>query len=205
MTKTLGIVIAATVFAFSVHSAQAGLPEELRKCAAITDVAKRVACYDGLAAKDAASEAEKNKSRWSVTTTTSPITDRKDVFLRRRSDQTIKTSILGQASPVFLIQCINKKTSVAVNWDFIVGGGTLPVTYRIDSGKPETVNVTVADNFRSISSVSSERSVEFLKSLLGKKRLAVQITALSHGQVSAVFNVTGLETIITPLRKSCGW
>lgn len=178
---------------------------DLGHCAAITDDGKRLACYDVLASKTKSTSTGKAATGWRVGSVVSPVTDSTDVYLQRRSEGTVQTDVFGEAHPIFLIQCVNKKTAVAVNWEFIVGGGTIPVTYRIDDQDPKVADIRISDDFRSIVSWDSDRVVAFLKSLLPAKKLAVQITPLSQAPVAIVFDTTGLAAAIAPLRKACGW
>lgn len=208
MSRTLWIALALALVTLQARSALADLSSDLKDCTAISDATKRLACFDILAeraAVDASAGAAKKKTGWRVATTVSPMTDKQEVFLQRRSENTVETDVFGEAHPVFAIQCLNGKTSVAVNWGFIVDGGTIPVTYRIDAEEPKTGMIKVSDDFRSIAAWESDPVIAFLKNLIGKKKLAVQVTALSQGPVRAVFDVTGLEKAISPLRKACGW
>ena len=208
MFKTFLISLALTAAALSVEPARADTTSDMKACAAISDASKRLACFDVLVEKitvDSAAGAGKNKSGWIVASAVSPITDRNEVFLQRRSQNTVETDVFGVAHPVFLAQCLSGKTSVAVNWGFIVDGGTIPVTYRIDEDEPKTVAIKVSDDFRSIASWDSDRAVRVLKTLIGKKTFAVEVSALSQGPVRAVFDMTGMEKAIAPLRKACNW
>lgn len=206
--KTFFIALSFTVAALGADSAFADPSSDMKACATISDASKRLACFDVLAEKitlDGAAGTEKNKPGWSVASTVSPITDQNEVFLQRRSQNSVETDVFGVVHPVFLAQCLSGKTSVAVNWGFIVGGGTIPVTYRIDEGEPKTVAIKVSDDFRSIASWDSDRAVAVLKALIGKKTFAVQVTALSQGPMRAVFDMAGLDKAIAPLRKACNW
>ena len=208
LLKTAPLVLFIFLLYFNGSSALADLPDELHDCAIISNTKSRLSCYDVLSAKydsRRGSNLRPATSKWKVTTAVSPISDMQDVFLQLRSEKPVQTDVFGEAHPILVIQCVNRKTNVAVNWEFIVGGGTIPLTYRIDEEKPETVEIKVSDDFRSVVSWNNKETIEFLKTLSQKDRLAVQITAMSQGAMTAVFDVKGLDTVITPLRKSCGW
>jgi type VI secretion system VasI family protein len=202
-----------TILTFAVtltvsSTASADLTGALKECAAIADPNKRIVCFDTLAkevALTATEKREKKVSGWSVVSKVSPMTDKREVFLQRSSRESIKTDVFGEAHPVFLIHCRDGKTAVGVNWGFIVDGGTIPVTYRLDGEASKTVPINVSDDFRSIASWNNDRSVVFLKTLLKKKKLAIQVTALTQGPITAVFDLEGLEKSIAPLRLACGW
>jgi type VI secretion system protein VasI len=191
-----------------VGPAFADLSGDLKQCVVVKDASKRLACFDVLAEKanlEGSSGATRQKSGWSLASSVSPLTDKSEVFLQKSSEKPVETDAFGIARPIFRIQCLNGKTSVAVDWGFIIDGGIIPVTYRIDADEPKTVAINVSDDFRSIASWDSARAIAFLKTLIGKKQLAIQVTALSQGPVRAVFDMTGLEKAVLPLRKACSW
>ena len=198
----------AVAFFLPISPSGAALLGELEACSKVQDVTKRAACYDVLTAKYKdiqPADLLNPNTKWHVSTHVSPITDTSDVYMHRNSRKTVQTDIFGEAHPMLLIQCVNGQTSIAVNWEFIVGGGTLPLTYRVDDAQPVTAEVKVSDDFRSIVSWSSERSIEVIKTLLGKEKVALQITPLSQQPVAVVFDLEGLEKAVQPLRKSCNW
>jgi type VI secretion system protein VasI len=207
----LKIIAIALVLAANLHLsnvAAAGASDGLKKCAAIADSAKRIVCYDALASQYGTTpkaSRDKKGTKWSVATEVSPITDSTDVFLQLRADNTIVTDVFGEAKPTFIVQCVNGKTSAAINWGFIIGGGKTPVTYRVDSQRAVVANVNISDNFRAIVSFNEKRLIKFLKLLLGKKKLAVQVNALSQGPVTTIFDVSDFDKAVVPLRQSCSW
>ena len=206
--RTFSLPALAVAFFFQIAPSGAALLGELEACSKVEDVAKRAACYDVLTAKykDIQRADLLNPiTKWHVSTHVSPITDTSDVYIHRESRETIETDVFGEAHPMLLIQCVNGQTSISVNWEFIVGGGTLPLTYRIDDAEPVTAEVKVSDDFRSIVSWSDERSIEVIKLLLDKEKVALQITPLSQQPLAVVFDLGGLEKAIQPLRKSCNW
>lgn len=207
----LRIIAIALVLAANLHLsniAAAGASDGLKKCAAIADTAKRIVCYDALASQYGTPPKvgrDKIGTKWSVATEVSPITDSTDVFLQLRADKPIVTDVFGEAIPIFIVQCVNGKTSAAIDWGFIIGGGKTPITYRVDDQRAEAANVNISDNFRAIVSFDEKRLIKFLKLLLGKKKLAVQVNALSQGPVTTVFDVSDYEKAVVPLRQSCSW
>ena len=54
-------------------------------------------------------------------------------------------------------------------------------------------------------SIVSFRAISFLKSLIGKKRLAIRTSPDGKKTIEKAFNIEGIEKVIPIIQKECGW
>ena len=188
-------IIFAIFFPFTVN-VSAQIPAQ--ECAQIIENDTRLACYDMLFKPEkSVNQASVN---WTVETNTNPLDDSNTVLLYTVSSE-------GQSRwrrPITLIlRCRSNKTELFINWQDYLGRDTTHVTTRIGSGDAETKSWGLSTDNEA--TFYPNNDVRFIKELLGNDRLVAQTTPFNESPITAIFNISGLNEAITPLRDECEW
>ena len=65
--------------------------------------------------------------------------------------------------------------------------------------------VQVSKDHKKIESLSEDRVIFRIKEMFRKSRLTARVTRQGEKPLAVTFNISGLESAIKPLRKSCNW
>ena len=103
---------------------------------------------------------------------------------------------------VFVVRCHRRETKAFILWNEFVGA-TPRVEYRIDEQAPKEQIWNSASN--GMASFFPGRVIEFLKKLEGNNQLTAKVTPKGRHVTMATFDITGIETALTPIKKACRW
>lgn len=213
------ILLAMTFFTMSIGTGIAENSASMKRCAALTSDAVRLACYDALAKTNPENDnkvTEDNDqlittpvdtSSWRVTSETSPVDDTTKVFLTSPALEESRGKYGKPSRFTLMIACRENSTNIWVHF----GGHFMSdyqhgrVTYRVDKKTAQRKQFKESNNHEALGLWNGGASIPFIKSLFGANRLFVQATPHSESAVDAEFDITGLETAIQPLRESCNW
>ena len=135
--------------------------------------------------------------KWVVTQKKSAMGDRSTVFVRLLRDggsQDLDGSLFGML-------CKDNETGVVFGFSGkSLGNGEKIFEYKIDDQPIKKENWLAVDTF-----MYSLTSIPFLKSLVGKKRLAVRGYPADGGSVEMVFDIEGIERVLPLIQIECGW
>ncbi|MCV2881658.1 type VI secretion protein [Actibacterium sp. XHP0104] len=220
MSRTLSITLRALGLACILAApAMADTPET---CAAITANADRLACFDALFpaveatpntpvdapnTPQATPPAPAVNPRWVTSIKTSPLDDSTNVILLNEALETNRGRFGRDTRFSLLIACRENTTSI---W-FHFGGHFMSdyqhgtVTYRLDKDPVQSKRLTESNNNEALGLWSGGSAIPFIKTLLGHDRLYLRATPHSESAMDAEFDISGLETAITPLREACNW
>ena len=185
----------------SAVSSSAQTTAQIAECAAVANDIGRLQCYDALAASigTAPDASVSSDSNWIVNDKTNPIDDTRTVALLLRSAS--GTSRGGQ--PIGLIlRCQSGDTTVFINWSDYLGSEANVLT-RVGTDEAATRRWSLSTD--SQATFAPGNNIEFIQRLLGADRLVAQVTPYSESPVTAIFDLTGIETALAPLREACGW
>ncbi|WP_196223211.1 type VI secretion system-associated protein TagO [Roseibium sp. RKSG952] len=200
------VFAAALLAAFGTAAIAESGPEA---CAALEDEHKRKLCYD-LAYKIRPLEPAKgeDQGKWEVSSTFSRIDDSETVFLLLDSNNSVDCGRYKQ-EPVSLILRCEENTTVmyySANCHMASGyRGYGDVTYRLGSGKAQTVSMDVSSDKRAIGLWRGRQSIPVIKQMFENERMTVRMTPFGNSSITASFDIAGLESAIKPLRKACSW
>lgn len=171
-------------------------PETFKQCAKtyLTFDPKRTERADALAGA---------LRTWEVSTNKSKMNDSTSVFLSLEADDEV-TTVGAPFRPRLLLRCMENVTSVLVFGEWFLGDG-VPVVYRIDKEQPVAQTWQRSDNYKTAGLWDGGRAIPMIKTLLGKSTLVMRITPRSEGPKEMSFNISGLDKVIEPLKKSCKW
>lgn len=206
-------------FGLLVGVATADSSEGVKRCTALKIDAIRLACLDYIAKGnlDSAKESTADNgetaspllahSHWKVGFKTSKVDDTRTVVL---STQALDVSS-GQYGNIsrftLLISCRENTTNFWIHF----GGHFMSdyqhgrVTYRIDKNPAQNKRFQESNDHNYLGLGNGRTAIPFIKALFGAERLYIKATPLSESSVDAEFNISGLESVINPLRNSCHW
>jgi Type VI secretion system VasI, EvfG, VC_A0118 len=106
----------------------------------------------------------------------------------------------AQALPLLSIQCLHGRSEFFINLNFEVPTGAVAATYRLDESAPvhaswKSEGIVIAPGDK----------VSFVRSLLGKRKLFLDITFPGTEATSTVFEIAGIDTALQRLRPHCSW
>ena len=179
---------------------------ELARCAGMAHTGKRLACFDALAKRHAPPAALTDNlavpDNWIVHTTTSKIDDKPSLFLMTEALEPVTTASGAQERPTLVFRCQQNTTELFIIWGQPLGTGSLAVTERVDSDKASTANWTLSTDR---STAFKPSPIPFIRTLLNRHKLLLQLTPEHDNAQTVEFAIEGLERVIEPLQKACGW
>jgi hypothetical protein len=107
-----------------------------------------------------------------------------------------------RALPLLSIQCQGGQSEFFINLNFEADRGPVDVSYSLDGGPAMDATWQVRD---SGVSVAPEDRVDFVRSLLGRRRLDLTLTVARAEPTSTGFDIAGIEAALEKLRPSCPW
>lgn len=201
MNKTL---ISLLLLLITLHAYAQVDESEFSKCSRIQGELARLSCYDELAKSNdishptpQISDSDKH-GKWLVTTEANPVDDTQTAIAILTADS--GTNKWGK-SITFVARCKSNQTEAYINWDDFLGHDASVLT-RIGSEKAKTNNWDLSSDYKS---TFSRQPVQFLKGMLKSNKLLAQITPYNDNPITAVFDITGFDAAVKPLRELCKW
>ncbi len=140
--------------------------------------------------------------RWNVRFEKSLLDDSMNVYLWRKSIVNIRTKYGAPVTPLFVIACTEDVTSAHVSWDTYISSKDVPVLVRQDSDDAIELKWDISTDRES---TFIRRPIAFVRSLLKRKQLVVEVTPFGESPVMAIFNLDDLAEAIKPLAEACHW
>jgi type VI secretion system protein VasI len=181
--------------------------DDPKNCAEISNDAERLECFD-LIFKKSSTTTIAPKSDWIVTQENSKIDDSANVSLTVSSMQPITNQYGMQTNLDMYIVCREKKTDF-----YIVFGDQFmssieeygKVTFRLDKRPAFQKQMTESTDHKALGLWGGAVAIPFTKGLFGGSDLFVRAIPYNESAVSADFNVSGLQSAISPLERACNW
>ncbi len=198
------ITIMATALAFSVGSYAAIDDKEYAKCAVIEGDLARLECFDNLAqeknldGRQLQPTSIAGKGKWNVSVDVNPIDDSKTVTLVLDAD----SGRNRWGNPVYLVaRCKSNTTDLYIGWNDYLGSEADVLT-RVGDNKAITQRWSMSTDKKA---TFHRKPIPFLKEMLTSSKMVAQVTPYNESPVTAIFNTSGLENAIKPLRETCSW
>jgi type VI secretion system protein VasI len=189
---------------FTTNSYAAIDEKEYAKCAFIEGDLARLECFDNLAkvkkldGRQVQPTSIAGKGKWQVSVDVNPVDDSKTVTLVLDADS--GKNRWGNA--VFLVaRCKSNSTDLYIGWNDYLGSEASILT-RIGDNKAVTNRWTLSTDKKAS---FHRKAIPFLKEMLTSPKLVAQVTPYNESPVTAIFNTSGLENAIKPLRETCSW
>lgn len=208
MTQCRAVLIGASLFAVAfTHLAIA----ESSGCVQINNDLDRLACYDNEAGRtpETTPHATPGLWNWDVRSRTSEMTDQTDVFVSARSDAAIDCGWNHGAVIILTLRCVENTTALVFETGCHMTSseydGYGDVMIRIDNQPAHTVGMEASTNNKALGLWSGATAIPEIKKMFGGKKLVARMTPFSESAFISTFDISGVERIIEPLRKACGW
>lgn len=200
--KIISFVFTITLIASTVH---AGISDnEYAKCSAIKGDLARLECFDNLSKSKNLNGLQtqntdlQNTGKWKVKVATNPIDDTKSVTLSLVADSGHKNT----RRPIVLIaRCKSGNTDLYISWSEYLGRDAEVLT-RVGTHKAITSPWSMSTDKKATFAPKPE---VLLKEILDSNKFIAQITPYNESPRTAIFDTTGLENAIHPLKETCGW
>ena len=180
--------------------------ESIAKCASLKESVSRLECFDNVAKAlgvDAPHiESSKSVGAWRVTTEQSPLDDSKNVYLTLSATDSIRGKYGKDITPILYLRCKEKKTEGYIDFETFLGSDSTGVTIRLDKDKAQTSSWGISTDHNS---AFIPRPVQFIKSMMNKSSMLVQLTPYGESPVMTSFSIHGLNESIKSLQDACGW
>jgi type VI secretion system protein VasI len=177
---------------------------KLGGCAAIPGTLERLQCYDGLAAANgvapSSTSANGDSGKWDVTESVNPVDDTKTVILSVTAGN-VKSQYSKDID--LILRCKSGQTEVYVSWNSFLGSGQIETIMRLDSKPAEHSSWSLSSDNEA--AFYPGNTVKFIKSLMKTSEVVAQVTPYDASPVTAIFDTTGLSSIIKPLSEACKW
>lgn len=102
-----------------------------------------------------------------------------------------------------MITCTGGSTDLSVDWGWTLAPDELiDVATRIGDGEVTT------DGWFNVGRVATAyggAETAFIKSLFGETQLALRLTTPESYEITAVFDISGIENAVAYVRETCGW
>ncbi|MBL1320112.1 MAG: TonB C-terminal domain-containing protein [Methylophaga sp.] len=182
--------------------------KQVSECAIHKDPLSRLDCLDQLIAEKGLSGGVKSsvktegKGKWLVRTDVSPIDDSTNVYAELMSENIVGSGYRAQKASLVL-RCSENVTNVYVRWNDYLGLKSTSVLQRLDKEKATNHRWTLSSD--NTATFVSGGYIRYIKKLLGHKKLLLQLTPYNDNPVMAVFDLTGIDEAIKPIKKACHW
>jgi hypothetical protein len=182
-------------------------------CAAGTDRAGRLDCYDDIATKAGvmkeSTQAEQRKvidkiGFWEISSQYNDV-GREVISLKLQPVNSVTLGTSVKKMPEFIIKCSDRHTDAYVDWKGPLSYETqyvkhFWVTVRIDSGDSADQMWDLSIDKRAVFAPSA---VDFIKQLKTASRLQVQLTPVHESEVTLVYGLQGFNDALDILVKRC--
>lgn len=177
---------------------------DIAVCAAMKGDLDRLECYDQLARNNGLNAPQplptdiEGTGEWGVQVTTNPIDDSRTVLLALPAVS--GESKWGNAVS-FFARCQSNKTEAYIAWNDYLGSEATVLT-RIGDNQATTSRWGLSTDSQA---TFHPRAIAFLKEMMQADSMVAQTTPYNESPVTAIFDTTGMQNAMTPLRETCNW
>lgn len=197
--KSAIFIFAIASLSSAAHCASA--EQNLLACSAIKNEAERLSCYDRAAdeATPATMTTAAGTGKWLVSEDINPLNDSKTVTLVLPSESEATT--LSRDRVGLVIRCQNFIPALYIVWHEYLGSETI-VTTRVGAATATTSEWLISSD----SQASFHRDPTVLiTQMMGQARFVAQTTPYGENPVTAVFDISGIDEALKPLKEVCSW
>ncbi len=213
----------------------ADVDQALARCAADPDPTARAACYQAVGnAYGTATESPEGGAgaasqflrelfgsrsledldaqgggSWRTHAAPSPMDDSRSVYLTLDAEEPVKPGTVFARKPTLVIRFHEGATHLYFAYGTLLGSdidtGPHPLALRFDSARPVEDAWMRSTDRKSLGLWRRDAVVAFVDRLVRAERLTVRTDDSRGMPLTAVFPVAGLDRVIAPLARACGW
>jgi type VI secretion system protein VasI len=142
-----------------------------------------------------------NKGKWILKESTSPVTGAKTALIYVMGDNT-STKYIGTL-PLLYIRCQDKQMDIFIDFAAYLGSSNNMISYKIGADAFKSERWLASDSGTALFYPANVK--DFSQSLFNKNSFAAEAQSYSNGKMTGVFDISGVENAITPVRQACGW
>ena len=98
-------------------------------------------------------------------------------------------------------RCKSNKTELYINWDSYLGRDAYVLT-RVGSEKASKQEWGISTDSKA---TFRNKPIAFIKKMMTSNKLVAQVTPYNENPITAIFDTSGLENAVKPLRETCNW
>lgn len=136
--------------------------------------------------------------KWVTSSDINPIDDSKTITMYLNADSGKNT--WGQPLKL-IVRCKSNETNLIINWNDYLGSEANVLT-RVGTNEAVTSPWSISTDSQA---TFHKDPVPFLEEMIKSNKLVAQVTPYNANPVTAIFDTSGLENAIKPLRETCGW
>lgn len=179
-------------------------------CRAVDNDLDRLACFDKASGRTPTSEPGPSEGNWNVSIKTSDFEDTTDVYMSVESNDPVQCTAFGRHNTArLMIRCSENTTAVFIATDCHLASGFQgygDMDVRVDEKPSASISMDASTDNKALGLWRGGSSIPFVKDrLLGGSTLRVRFTPFSMSPVTAVFDISGIDASIAPLREQCSW
>ena len=197
--------VALSVFSFSTVSHAKNASD----CIKISNDLDRLACYDEASGRTPQIKVEKSKGSWEAYSTTSKLTDDKNVFVSVDSNETVNCSFGRGSKVTLMLRCMENTTAIFFSTQCHMTSSKYSdygdVTYRLDTDKAKTVSMDNSTDNRALGLWSGGTAIPFIKEMFDKSTMVARMTPYNESPFTATFDISNAKDAVKELREACHW
>lgn len=208
------------IFIISLPQITVALENKISECSKITDNDKRLECYDSIyseinkknddtkiTAEDKPKEEDKDGNiaealGWIKNEDESKLDNSKTLMYDRFSSNMLSNSYGKEGPAALVVRCKNNQTESYIAWNSYLGIEPVKVSYRIDTDPIKRVTCDISSDHTAF---FIRKPIAFLKELIGKKELIVQVRPYQSGPQEAEFSLEGIDKVVQDISEACKW
>lgn len=207
-TVSTAVILLALAIASATGAIANDLVREMAKCAALEDVAKRIACYDDLAKTVGVDEprttSEKGPGDWTVTRSVSPVDDSETVTSYVRADKDI-SGWLHTYRPHIIVRCQEHKLDVFITTGMsamVESGDYRSATIRFD--KDPAIDVKMSESTDGEALFFSYKDKDsVLRGFEDHSSVLFRFVPFNSNPTYTTFSLRGSAKAIGEVRRAC--
>lgn len=145
-----------------------------------------------------------DSGNWQNQRERSALTDVESTYWWIQSETEHRNAIGLPEYPRLEVMCHQNETRVIFDFNDYMGLEPSRLTYRIDQGAIESRRVDVSQD-GTVIGLWNGTGIPLLKELAGSSKFVVSARPWAEGDKEAVFEVQGIDNVLSDVRKYCGW
>ena len=181
--------------------------EEARQCAKIDSLIERLKCYDSLFKDGTPTFKIDVAQHWTVSEDISAFDDSKSVYIRTVNTNKAFNEYGKRENTSLHLRCNEGEIDAYIVYprhlDLTADQSVLE--YRLDKTDTAMLVLDKSTDGKALGFWKSKNAKSRINELLTSKTLATRTSDYNGATMEAIFNLTGLSEIISPLKEACNW